>query len=72
MYSQLSEIVHFIFDSFLHIWPYLLITIPIAVAVRMSGVNSVVAIVLIQFSIGLGLLRCDTNKPVHQFMARSP
>ncbi len=30
-------ISQFILNAFLHIWPYLLVTIPLAVAVRMSG-----------------------------------
>jgi uncharacterized membrane protein YraQ (UPF0718 family) len=37
MFDQLLFIIKFIADSFLHIWPYLLITIPIAVAVQLSG-----------------------------------
>ena len=35
--SQISAILEYIVDSFIHIWPYLLITIPIAVAVQLSG-----------------------------------
>jgi uncharacterized membrane protein YraQ (UPF0718 family) len=35
--SHLIAILEYIVDSFIHIWPYLLITIPIAVAVQMSG-----------------------------------
>jgi len=30
---------NFIFGAFLHIWPYLLVTIPLAVAVKMSGAS---------------------------------
>lgn len=37
MVDQLLLIAHSIVDSFIHIWPYLLITIPIAVAVQLSG-----------------------------------
>jgi uncharacterized membrane protein YraQ (UPF0718 family) len=37
MLNHLTAISQFIIKSFLHIWPYLLITIPLAVAVRMSG-----------------------------------
>lgn len=37
MTTQITQITDFIFKAFLHIWPYLLITIPIAVAVNMSG-----------------------------------
>ena len=33
----LSKILNYVLVSFLHIWPYLLITIPIAVAVQLSG-----------------------------------
>jgi len=39
MTDQILFIGEFILDSFLHIWPYLLITIPIAVAVNMSGAS---------------------------------
>ncbi len=35
--SNIIAILEYIVDSFIHIWPYLLITIPIAVAVQMSG-----------------------------------
>jgi uncharacterized membrane protein YraQ (UPF0718 family) len=36
MLDQITAIASQIVDSFLHIWPYLLVTIPLAVAVRMS------------------------------------
>ncbi len=39
MFQQIFVIADFVLESFLHIWPYLLITIPIAVAVRMSGAS---------------------------------
>ncbi|RMF04262.1 MAG: hypothetical protein D6768_03705 [Chloroflexi bacterium] len=39
MLTELTFIANFIIDSFLHIWPYLLITIPLAVAVNMSGAS---------------------------------
>jgi uncharacterized membrane protein YraQ (UPF0718 family) len=39
MFSQISTIVEFVIAAFVHIWPYLLVTIPLAVAVRMSGVS---------------------------------
>ncbi len=39
MLDQISTIVNFIVASFLHIWPYLLVTIPLAVAVNMSGAS---------------------------------
>ena len=35
--SHIQAILEYIVESFIHIWPYLLITIPIAVAVQMSG-----------------------------------
>ncbi len=35
--SHILAILEYVVDSFIHIWPYLLITIPIAVAVQMSG-----------------------------------
>ncbi len=37
MSAQMLYISQFILNAFLHIWPYLLVTIPLAVAVRMSG-----------------------------------
>ncbi|MCL4263468.1 MAG: permease [Anaerolineae bacterium] len=39
MIDHLTLIVLFMVDSFLHIWPYLLITIPLAVAVNLSGAS---------------------------------
>jgi uncharacterized membrane protein YraQ (UPF0718 family) len=39
MFDQIAAIVQFMAESFFHIWPYLLVTIPIAVAVRMSGAS---------------------------------
>lgn len=39
MLDQLTLIVLFMADSFLRIWPYLLITIPLAVAVNLSGAS---------------------------------
>lgn len=38
--EDLIKISEFILDSFIHIWPYLLITIPIAVGVQVSGAAS--------------------------------
>ncbi len=35
--EQILKIAGFILDSFIHIWPYLLITIPLAVAVQLTG-----------------------------------
>ena len=35
--EQIIKILTFILESFIHIWPYLLITIPIAVAIQLSG-----------------------------------
>ena len=39
MNAPVLEISQFIVEAFLHIWPYLLITIPLAVAVQMSGAS---------------------------------
>jgi uncharacterized membrane protein YraQ (UPF0718 family) len=39
MLDQILAIANMIIDSFLHIWPYLLVTIPLAVAVQMSGAS---------------------------------
>jgi uncharacterized membrane protein YraQ (UPF0718 family) len=39
MLDQIQTIASMIVDSFLHIWPYLLVTIPLAVAVQMSGAS---------------------------------
>lgn len=37
--EQVVKVVEFIIDSFVGIWPYLLITIPIAVVVNLSGIS---------------------------------
>lgn len=37
--DELTRIAEFIIKSFIHIWPYLLITIPLAVAVNISGIS---------------------------------
>ncbi|MCP4627795.1 MAG: hypothetical protein GY850_30395 [bacterium] len=37
--DEIIKIGNFIFESFLHIWPYLVITIPLAVAINMSGAS---------------------------------
>lgn len=39
MSTHILSIAQYILESFLHTWPYLLITIPIAVAVKMSGAS---------------------------------
>ncbi len=39
MMNHLLQIADYIAESFIHTWPYLLITIPIAVAVKMSGAS---------------------------------
>jgi uncharacterized membrane protein YraQ (UPF0718 family) len=39
MSTHILAIAQYILESFLHTWPYLLITIPIAVAVKMSGAS---------------------------------
>ena len=38
-YNEILKIGNFIFESFLHIWPYLLVTIPLAVVIQMSGAS---------------------------------
>jgi len=38
-YDELLKIGNFILTSFLHIWPYLLVTIPLAVAIQMSSAS---------------------------------
>jgi len=37
MLGQIHSIIQFMVEAFLHVWPYLLVTIPLAVIVRMSG-----------------------------------
>jgi hypothetical protein len=37
--EQILKISEFILKSFIHIWPYLLVTIPLAVAVNLSGAS---------------------------------
>ena len=39
MTDEIVKIMDFMIDAFVHIWPYLVITIPIAVAVNMSGAS---------------------------------
>jgi uncharacterized membrane protein YraQ (UPF0718 family) len=39
LFDELLKIGDYIFNSFLHIWPYLLLTIPFAVAIQMSGAS---------------------------------
>jgi len=39
MATEFLKITDFIFNAFIHIWPYLVITIPLAVAVNMSGAS---------------------------------
>ncbi len=43
MLDQIFEIGNFILNALWHIWPYLLITIPLAVAVRMSGASQYIS-----------------------------
>jgi uncharacterized membrane protein YraQ (UPF0718 family) len=43
VFDQTLEIANFIATAFLHIWPYLLITIPLAVLVRMSGASKYIS-----------------------------
>ena len=40
MLTYMLEITQFIIEAFMHIWPYLLITIPLAVAIRLSGASN--------------------------------
>ena len=35
--TQIIEILNFIADSFIHIWPYIVLTIPMAVFIKMTG-----------------------------------
>lgn len=46
--EQVLKISEFILDSFVHIWPYLVITIPIAVFIRLSDVSKQIKKVLSQ------------------------
>jgi hypothetical protein len=39
MVNEGIKIANFMGEAFLHIWPYLLVTIPLAVAVNMSGAS---------------------------------
>jgi uncharacterized membrane protein YraQ (UPF0718 family) len=39
MIDHITAVAQYVLESFLHTWPYLLITIPIAVAVKMSGAS---------------------------------
>ena len=39
MLNHILQIADYIIESFIHTWPYLLVTIPIAVAVKMSGAS---------------------------------
>ena len=39
MLNEIIKIADFMGEAFLHIWPYLLVTIPLAVAVNMSGAS---------------------------------
>ena len=42
MVNEIMRIATFMGEAFLHIWPYLLVTIPLAVAVNMSGASKYV------------------------------
>ena len=39
LFTELQYIITFMIEAFIHIWPYLLITIPLAVAIQMSGAS---------------------------------
>jgi uncharacterized membrane protein YraQ (UPF0718 family) len=41
--EQIIRISEFIFKSFLHIWPYLLVTIPLAVIINISGASKYIS-----------------------------
>ncbi len=43
MFDQILMIANFMVNAFLHVWPYLLITIPLAVAVQMSGASKYIS-----------------------------
>jgi uncharacterized membrane protein YraQ (UPF0718 family) len=43
MLDQILTIINSIVAAFLHIWPYLLVTIPLAVAVQMSGASKYIS-----------------------------
>ena len=40
LWNEILKICDFIMAAFLHIWPYLVVTIPLAVAVQMSGASN--------------------------------
>ncbi len=46
MFTEILAITNFIVEAFIHIWPYLLITIPLAVAVQMSGASKYISTAL--------------------------
>jgi uncharacterized membrane protein YraQ (UPF0718 family) len=39
IWNEILRISNFIVEAFLHIWPYLVVTVPLAVAVQMSGAS---------------------------------
>jgi len=43
MLDNIIPIFEYVMDSFIHTWPYLLVTIPIAVAVKMSGASKYIS-----------------------------
>ena len=44
--EQVIKIAEFIIASFVHIWPYLIITIPLAVLIRLSDISKLLKVVL--------------------------
>jgi uncharacterized membrane protein YraQ (UPF0718 family) len=38
-FNEIIRISNFIVEAFMHIWPYLVVTVPLAVAVQMSGAS---------------------------------
>ena len=45
--EQVIKIAEFIIASFVHIWPYLIITIPLAVLIRLSDISKLLKVVQI-------------------------
>lgn len=41
--NELLKISEFVFKSFLHIWPYLLVTIPLSVVINLSGTSKYIS-----------------------------
>ncbi len=39
MFAEMTRILNFMVEAFLHVWPFVLVTIPIAVAVNLTGAS---------------------------------